>query len=91
MGFYKNINVIPEFQSHHEYPVGTILNYRDRFIIEVRDAWKEGITWDCRSCEKLCIFYNYCHSGNATSCEVRCSPNWRDDHRTIYYKELGRK
>ena len=91
MSFYKNVNVIPKFQFDHEYPVGTILNYRDRFIIEVHDAWKEGITWDCNSCEELCILYNYCHSSNATSCEVRCSPNWRNDHRTIYYKEIGRK
>lgn len=91
MSFYKNVNVIPEFQFSQEYPVGVILNYRDRFIIEVRDAWKDGITWDCSSCKKLCIFYNYCHSGGVTSREVRCSPTWRTDHHTIYYKEIGRK
>lgn len=90
MSFYKNVNVIPKFQFDHEYPVGTILNYRDRFIIEVRDVWKEGITWDCRSCEELCILHNYCRSGG-TSCDVRCSPTWRVDHRMIYYKEIGRK
>lgn len=92
MGFYKNVNVIPEFQFHHEYPVGTILNYRDRFIIEVADVEKEHVSWNCNSCRDLCFLHGYCSGGlGANMDEVRCSSNYRKDHCMIYYKEIGRK
>lgn len=88
MSFYKNVNVIPEFQFHHEYPVGTILSYRDRFIIEVVDAEKEHVSWNCNSCKDLCLLHEYCSKSKAIMDEVRCASYFRKDRRAIYYKEI---
>ena len=92
MSFYKNTRCeISEWKQGADYPIGTLIRYKEH-LVEITSTREVGFWFGEESCKTHCVLFEVCkrlNYVNMGSVITRCTPTYRDDFESVYFKKIS--